>query len=102
MLNGRQKRKQYEVSLLNQDKALLIYKQTNLKESKEISDALYAIDINKKKLVLKQQEAEAYTNAVEYSEELLNNGMASYLEVLTATESELNAQLNIITTQYNL
>jgi len=33
---------------------------------------------------------------------LLNNGLASYLEVLTATESELNAQLNIITTQYNL
>lgn len=102
ILNGRQIRTQYEVSLSNQEKAFLNYKQTVLNASKEISDALYAIDINKKKLVLKQQEAEAYTNAVEYSEELLNNGMASYLEVLTATESELNAQLNIITTQYNL
>lgn len=102
ILNGRQIRTQYEVSLSNQEKAFLNYKQTVLNASKEISDALYAIDINKKKLVLKQQEAEAYTNAVEYSEELLNNGMASYLEVLTVTESELNAQLNIITTQYNL
>lgn len=102
ILNGRQIRTQYEVSLSNQEKAFLNYKQTVLNASKEISNALYAIDINKKKLVLKQQEAEAYTNAVEYSEELLNNGMASYLEVLTATESELNAQLNIITTQYNL
>jgi len=102
VLNGRQIRTQYEISLSNQEKAFLEYKQTVLNASKEISDALYAIDINKKKLVLKQQEAEAYTSAVNYSQELLNNGMANYLEVLTATESELNAQLNIITTQYNL
>lgn len=102
ILNGRQIRTQYEISLSNQEKAFLNYKQSVLNASKEISDALYAIDINKKKLVLKQQEAEAYTTAVNYSQELLNNGMANYLEVLTATESELNAQLNIITTQYNL
>lgn len=102
VLNGRQIRTQYEISLSNQEKAFLNYKQTVLNASKEISDALYAIDINKKKLVLKQQEAEAYSTSVNYSQELLNNGMASYLEVLTATESELNAQLNIITTQYNL
>lgn len=102
ILNGRQIRTQYEISLSNQEKAFINYKQTVLDASKEISDALYAIDINKKKLVLKQQEAEAYSTAVTYSQELLNNGMASYLEVLTATESELNAQLNIITTQYNL
>ncbi|UUV22687.1 efflux transporter outer membrane subunit [Paenimyroides aestuarii] len=102
VLNGRQIRTQYEISLSNQEKAFLNYKQTVLDASKEISDALYAIDINNKKLVLKQKEAEAYSTAVNYSQELLNNGLASYLEVLTATESELNAQLNIITTQYNL
>ena len=102
ILNGRQIRTQYEISLSNQEKAFINYKQTVLNASKEISDALYAIDTNTKKLVLKKQEAEAYTTAVQYSQELLNNGMASYLEVLTATESELNAQLNIITTQYNL
>lgn len=102
VLNGRQIRTQYEISLSNKEKAFLNYKQTVLNASKEISDALYAIDINKKKLILKQQEVQAYTTAVNYSQELLNNGMASYLEVLTATESELNAQLNIITTQYNL
>lgn len=102
ILNGRQIRTQYEISLSNQEKAFLSYKQTVLNASKEISDALYAIDMNTKKLDLKKQEAAAYTTAVQYSQELLNNGMASYLEVLTATESELNAQLNIVTTQYNL
>ncbi len=102
VLNGRQIRTQYEISLSNQEKAFLNYKQTVLNAGKEISDALYSIENNAKKLELKKQEADAYTTAVNYSEELLNNGMASYLEVLTATESELNAQLNIITTQYNL
>src|SRR5690606_36718269 len=93
---------QYEISLSIQEKAFLNYKKTVLNTSKEISDALYAFDTTEKKLVLKQKEAEPYTTAVNYSQELLNNGLASYLEVLTATESELNAQLNIITTQYNL
>lgn len=102
ILNGRQIRTQYEISLSNQEKALLNYRQTILNASKEISDALYTIDTNTKKLVLKKKEAEAYTTAVSYSQELLNNGMASYLEVLTATESELNAELNVVTTQYNL
>lgn len=102
VLNGRQIRTQYEVSLSNQEKAFLNYKQTILNASKEISDALYEIENNSKKLVLKEQEAEAYKTAVEYSQELLNNGMASYLEVLTATESELNAELSVITTQYAL
>lgn len=102
ILNGRQIRTQYEVNLSNQEKAYLIYKQTILDASKEISDALYSIENNTKKIVLKEQEAEAYKTAVEYSQELLNNGMASYLEVLTATESELNAELSLINTQYDL
>ncbi|HLV52163.1 MAG TPA: TolC family protein [Flavobacterium sp.] len=102
VLSGRQIRTQYEVSLSNQEKAFLNYKQTVLNASKEISDALYSIENNTKKIALKKQEADAYKKAVEYSQELLNNGMASYLEVLTATESELNAQLSIINTQYDL
>lgn len=102
ILNGRQIRTQYEISLSNQEKALLNYRQTILNASKDISDALYTIETQTKKLALKRQEAEIYTTAVEYSQELLNNGMGSYLEVLTATESELNAQLNVVTTQYNL
>lgn len=102
ILNGRQIRTQYEISLSNKEKALLNYKQAVLNASKEVSDALYTIDTNTKKLALKKQEADAYRTAVQYSQELLNNGMASYLEVLTATESELNGELNVITTQYNL
>ncbi|WP_448606407.1 efflux transporter outer membrane subunit [Paenimyroides ceti] len=100
ILNGRQIRTQYEVSLTTKEKAFLNYKQTILNASKEVSDALYTYETMEKKAVLKEKEALAYSTAVEYSEELLNNGMASYIEVLTAKENELNAELSVVNTQF--
>ncbi len=100
ILNGRQIRTQYEVSLTTKEKAFLNYKQTILNASKEVSDALYTYETMEKKVVLKEKEALAYSTAVEYSEELLNNGMASYIEVLTAKENELNAELSVVNTQF--
>ena len=38
---------------------------------------------------------------ISYSEELLNYGLANYLEVLTARENMLNAQLSLVNTQYS-
>lgn len=96
IFNGRQIRTQYEVSKAQQEAALLNYKQTILMASKDVSDALYTYNTNDQKSVLKQQEYEAYQEATLYSEELLNYGMANYLEVLTARENALNAQLNVI------
>lgn len=101
LLNGRQIRTQHEVSKINQEKALLNYKKTILNAGKDVSDALYTYEAMNKKIGLKEQEANNYLKAVEYSTELLNNGMASYIEVLTANESALNAQLSIATTKYS-
>lgn len=100
LLNGRQIRTQYEVSMSNKDKAFYNYKQTVLEASKEVSDALYTYQTNKAKIILKQKEAAAYTTSVAYSEELLNNGMASYIEVLTAKENELAAQLSVVNSEF--
>lgn len=99
IFNKRHIRTQYEVSLSEQEKALYNYQQTLLLASKEISDAMDTFQSNEKKLSLKEKEFKAYSDAVEYSEELLNNGMASYIEVLTAKESQLSAELSIVNTQ---
>lgn len=99
IFNKRQIRTQYEVSLSEQEKALYNYQQTLLLASKEVSDAMDTYQSNDKKLGLKKEEFQAYTDAVEYSEELLNNGLASYIEVLTAKESELAAELSVVNTQ---
>jgi outer membrane protein TolC len=39
--------------------------------------------------------------ATNYSEELLDNGFANYLEVLNARENALNSSLNLINTKNN-
>lgn len=98
IFNKRQIKTQFEVSMTEQEKALYNYQQTLLLASKEISDAMNTYQTNDKKLLLKQKEFDAYTDAVTYSEELLNNGMASYLEVLTAKESQFSAELSVVNT----
>ncbi len=99
LLNGRQIRTQHQVANAKKEQAYLGYKKTVLTASKEVSDALYNYDSSSKKLGLKKQEYEAYQLATSYSEELLVQGMATYLDVLTARESALNAELNYINTE---
>lgn len=99
ILNGRQIRTQYEVRKAQQETALLNYKKVVLTASKEVSDALYTYQSNSEKIILKQQEYEAYQAATEYSEELLRYGMANYLEVLTAQQNALSAELSVINTE---
>jgi outer membrane protein TolC len=100
IINRRQIKTQYEVSKAQQEAALLSYKQTVLVASREVSDALYTYRANDEKIKLKQQEYEAYNQATIYSEELQAYGMANYLNVLTARASALNAQLDVVNTQY--
>ena len=99
LINGRQVRTQHEVSRANKEKAYLSYKKAVLTASKEVSDALYTYESLTVKRGLKQKEYEAYALATQYSEELQNNGMANYLEVLTARENALAAQLSLINTE---
>jgi outer membrane protein TolC len=50
---------------------------------------------------VKTKEFDAYELATSYSEELLNNGMVNYLEVLTARENTLNSQLELVNARFN-
>jgi len=100
IFNKGQIRTDYKISKTNQEKALINYQKVIYTASKEVSDALYTYEAMSKKTILKEQEAANYLKAVAYSTELLNNGMASYIEVLTANESALTAQLSIATTKY--
>ncbi|MCM4166660.1 Outer membrane protein OprM [Arenibacter antarcticus] len=100
ILNGRKIRTQYEVSQAQQEQALLNYKKTLLIAGKEVSDALYDYEAETKKIEMRKKELASYTLAETYSEELLNNGLANYLEVLTARQNALSSQLNLIDSQY--
>ncbi|WP_456867930.1 efflux transporter outer membrane subunit [Galbibacter sp. BG1] len=100
ILNGRKIRTQFEVSKAQQESALLNYKQTLLTAGREVSDALYSYQAAVDKIEARQKEYEAYSLATEYSEELLNQGLVNYLEVLTARENSLNSELLLVENKY--
>jgi NodT family efflux transporter outer membrane factor (OMF) lipoprotein len=101
IFNRRALKTQKEVKKAEKEIALLEYQQTILNSYQEVSNALYTYNANAEKLVLKVQENEAYSDAIEFSEELLSQGLANYLEVLRAKDNALNVQLNMITLQLN-
>lgn len=100
ILNKRQIKTQYEITLVNQEKAYLNFKKTLLNASRQVSDAMSTYNNQKQFISLKNKELEAYKKAVTYSEELVKHGMANYLEVLNASVNALNAELNIVNAEY--
>ncbi|MCM5662072.1 efflux transporter outer membrane subunit [Galbibacter mesophilus] len=100
VLNGRRIRTQFEVSKAQQEQALLNYKRTLLVAGREVSDALYRYDAASEKIKVREKEFEAYSKATEYSEELLNQGLADYLEVLNAQENSLSTELLLVENKF--
>jgi len=101
ILNKRQIQTNYDVSLANRETAYLNFRKTVLTAGKEVSDAIRVFSVQDSFIELKQKELDAYKKSVEYSQELVNYGMANYLEVLNASVNSLNAELNISNAEYN-
>ena len=101
IFNGRAIRTQHEIAKAQQEQALLNFKKSLLTAGNEVSNALYNYNAQKEKITYVQNEVEALRQAESHSEELLNNGLANYLEVLTARQSALTSELSYITTQYD-
>jgi len=96
IINGRKIRTQYEVSQAQQEQARLDFKFAILNAGKEVSDAMYSYEAATEKIEVKEKEYEAYSLSTDYSEELLDNGLANYLEVLRARENALNSSLDLV------
>ena len=100
ILNKRQIRTNYEVSLANQERAYLNFRKAILNAGNEVSDALKMYNAQDQFIAFKKKELSAYDKSVEFSQELVNYGMANYLEVLNANVNKLNAEINIANAQY--
>ncbi|KJD33925.1 membrane protein [Tamlana nanhaiensis] len=96
IFNGRQIRTQHEVAKSQQEQALLSFKQTLLTAGREVSNALYSYKAETEKFEYVQNEVEALRMAESNSEELLKNGFVNYLDLLTARQSALSAELNVV------
>ena len=80
--------------------ALLNYKQTLLDAGQEVSDALYAVESAQRNLDIHQKQCRELERTVETSTALYKTGNATYLELLTAQQSLLNARLNMVSDSF--
>ncbi len=94
-------RAQLKIAKLNQEKKLGDYVQAVINAGNEVNEALADCQTAKDKNDLYQRQVEVLQDAYDGTHELMNNGKASYIEVLTAQESLLSAQLNTAENMYN-
>lgn len=83
-----------KVSKAEEQIAKMNYQQTILEAGKEVSDALFLYDTADKKLSEHQAQVSEMQKAVEMNNDLFQAGKATYLEIITAQQSLLSAQLN--------
>ena len=96
LFNKRKLKTQKEVAIAQQEQALLRFKKTLLVAGNEVSNALYSFNSENKKFKFLVNEVEALRKAEKNSEELLKNGYATYLDLLTARQSALSAENRVI------
>ena len=82
-----------KVSKAEEKIAQMNYQQTILEAGKEVSDALHEYDATSKKLVQDRAQIEQLEKAVAYTSALFQSAQSTYLEILSAQQSLLSAQL---------
>ena len=82
-----------KVSKAEEKIAQMNYQQTILEAGKEVSDALHQYDATSKKLVQDRAQIEQLEKAVAYTSALFQSAQSTYLEILSAQQSLLSAQL---------
>ncbi|MBZ9650689.1 efflux transporter outer membrane subunit [Psychroflexus montanilacus] len=101
IFNRREIRTEYEVAQSEKEQALLNFERTLLTASREVSDAMLNYQNATERKEVKAKEYQAYQKALDDSQELLNNGLATYLEVLNAQENALNTELEVTQIQFD-
>lgn len=89
-----------KVSKAEEKIAQMNYQQTILEAGKEVSDALFLYDTQNKKLVEDRGQVEQLDKAVIYTKALFQSGDATYLEILTAQQNLLSAQLSEVSDNF--
>ncbi|KFF15132.1 efflux transporter outer membrane subunit [Flavobacterium hydatis] len=101
IFNQRQIKTNFEIAKANQEKAYLQFEQSLLIAGKEVSDALAQYNNETKKIEIRQKQVDALKVATGYSDELLKYGLVNYLEVLTAKDDALSAELTLIENKFS-
>jgi NodT family efflux transporter outer membrane factor (OMF) lipoprotein len=88
---------QYKVAEVDREKTVLEFRQSVLNAVGEVSDALVKIDKLKQQQAIVQNQVNTLNQATQNANMLFKNGMATYLEVITAQSNVLQSQLQLAT-----
>ena len=100
LFNRGQNIAQLRIAKAQQEEASLNFQQTLLNAGAEVNDALTAYQSCKSKTELYQKQVTALEKTVSSTSLLMEYGTTNYLEVLTARQSLLNAQLTQVSNRF--
>lgn len=83
----------YDIAVIEQEKAVLQFKEPVLVAVREVSDALVVLKYTDERLILVDEKSKATNDAVL----LYKSAMANYLEVVTAQNNSLQNELEAVT-----
>ncbi len=85
---------QYRIAKAKQEEASLAFQQTLLNAGAEVNNALTACQTAREKTVLYEKQVASLEKALQSTTLLMEHGTTNYLEVLTARQTLLSAQLS--------
>ena len=96
IINGRAARSKSQIAKDEAEIAKLQYRQALLRAGADVNTALVACQAARERITLGEQQQEALQQTVERIELLMRYSTTTYLEVLTAQQSFLDAELSLV------
>jgi NodT family efflux transporter outer membrane factor (OMF) lipoprotein len=95
LLDHKELKTNYEVAKVNREKTVIQFRQTVLVAVGEVSDAMVKIEKLKTQQSIAEDRLKTLQKAISNSNLLFQNGMANYLEVITAQGNVLQSELEL-------
>lgn len=95
LLDHKQLKTNYEVAKVGREKAVIEFRQSVLVAVGEVSDAMVKIEKLKSQQLIAAERLATLQKAISHSNLLFQNGMANYLEVITAQSNVLQSELEM-------
>ena len=95
LLNNKKVRTQYNIAVAEREKAVLSFRQSVLVAVSEVSDALVKVEKLKQQESFLKERVKTLQQAIKNANLLFKNGMAEYLEVLSAQSNLLQSELEL-------
>ena len=87
----------YEVAVIEQEKAVVQFKQSFITAVGEVNDAMSRLKYADERMILAKDKAGSLDKATSDASLLYKSGMANYLEVIAAQNSSLQNELDLVT-----